>query len=69
MNPLLIARNLRDEYLRLLKTTFHPRRQKLRERLNAEIEPDGFLTRKPFIALAQPYKRAATSTELLPETV
>lgn len=68
MNPLLIARNLRDEYLRLLKTTFHPRQQELRERFNAEIERDGFLTREPFIALAQPYKLATALTQLLPET-
>jgi ATP-dependent helicase YprA (DUF1998 family) len=68
MNPLLIARNLRDEYLRLLKTTFRPRQQELRDQFNAEIERDGFLTREPFIALAQPYKFATALTELLPET-
>jgi ATP-dependent helicase YprA (DUF1998 family) len=68
MNPLLIARNLRDEYLRLLKTTFRPRQQELRDRFDAEIERDGFLTREPFIALAQPFKSAPALIELLPET-
>lgn len=47
MNPLLIARNLRQEYLRLLKTTFRPRQQELRESFDAEIERDGFSTREP----------------------
>ena len=68
MNPLLIARNLRDEYLRLLKTTFRPRQQELRERFDEEIERDGFLTREPFVALAQPYKFAPPLTELSTET-
>ncbi len=68
MNPLLIARNLRDEYLRLLKTTFRPRQQELRDRFDAEIERDGFLTREPFIALAQPFQTGAALTELLPLT-
>ncbi len=68
MNPLLIARNLRDEYLRLLKTTFRPRQLELRERFNEEIERDGFLTREPFVALAQPYKFAPPIEDLLPET-
>lgn len=68
MNPLLIARNLRDEYLRLLKTTFRPRQDELRERFNEEIERDGFLTREPFIAIAQPYKFAPPLTQLLPVT-
>lgn len=68
MNPLLIARNLRTEYLRLLKTTFNPRQEDLKQSFHAEIERDGFLTREPFVALAQPYKVAAALTELLPET-
>lgn len=68
MNPLLIARNLREEYLRLLKTTFRPRQRKLREIFDAEIERDGFLTREPFVALAQPFKTTGELTELLPET-
>ena len=68
MNPLLIARSLRDEYLRLLKTAFHPRQEDLREAFNAEVERDGFLTREPFIALAQPYKFAQALTELQPST-
>jgi ATP-dependent helicase YprA (DUF1998 family) len=68
MNPLLIARNLREEYLRLLKTTFRPRQHELREHFDAEIERDGFLTREPFIALAQPFKQSSALTQLLPET-
>jgi ATP-dependent helicase YprA (DUF1998 family) len=68
MNPLLIARNLRTEYLKLLRTAFHPRQEDLAEAFNSEIEKDGFLTREPFIALAQPYKIAPPLTELLPET-
>jgi hypothetical protein len=33
MNPLLIARNLRTEYLRLLKTAFDPRQPELSRRV------------------------------------
>ena len=58
MNPLLIARNLRTEYLKLLKTAFAPRQTELAEAFRAEIEKDGFLTREPFIALAQPFENA-----------
>lgn len=68
MNPLLIARNLRTEYLRLLKTTFNPRQEDLKQSFHAEIERDGFLTREPFVALAQPYKAAGALTDLLAET-
>jgi len=68
MNPLLVARSLREEYLRLLKTAFHPRQDDVREAFNAEVERDGFLTREPFIALAQPYKFGSALTELLPLT-
>jgi ATP-dependent helicase YprA (DUF1998 family) len=68
MNPLLIARNLRNEYLRLLKTAFRPRQHDLRSQFDAEIERDGFLTREPFIALAQPYQSSSALTELHPET-
>jgi hypothetical protein len=53
MNPLLVARSLREEYLRLLKTAFHPRQDDVRKAFDAEVERDGFLTREPFIALAQ----------------
>ena len=49
MNPRLIARNLRNEYLRLLKTAFRPRQHDLRSQFDAEIERDGFLTREEFI--------------------
>ena len=62
MNPLLIARNLRTEYLKLLKTAFAPRQEELAEAFRAEIEKDGFLTREPFIALAQPFENARRST-------
>jgi hypothetical protein len=68
MNPLLIARNLRTEYLKLLKTAFAPRQEDLAESFRAEIERDGFLTREPFIALAQPYKHAPSLDVLLAET-
>ena len=61
MNPLLIARNLRTEYLKLLKTAFAPRQPELAEAFRTEIEKDGFLTCEPFIALAQ------TVRELLPD--
>ena len=64
MNPLLIARNLRDEYLRLLRTHFNPRQPELRAAFNREIETDGFLTREPFVALSQPYEIAPPITEL-----
>ncbi|MEK6797767.1 MAG: DEAD/DEAH box helicase [Planctomycetota bacterium] len=66
MNPLLIARNLRDEYLRLLKTHFNPRQQELKAAFNREIETDGFLTREPFVALSQPYAIAPPINELHP---
>jgi hypothetical protein len=58
MNPLLIARNLRTEYLKLLKTAFAPRQPELAEAFRTEIEKDGFLTREPFVALAQPFENA-----------
>jgi len=67
MNPLLIARNLREEYLRLLKTHFNPRQQELKAAFNREIEKDGFLTREPFIALSQPYEIAPPIAELHPQ--
>ena len=53
MNPLPIARNLREQYLTLLTTAFAPRQEDLAEAFRAEIDKDGFLTREPFIALAQ----------------
>src|SRR5262245_58264647 len=59
MNPLWIARNLREQYLTLLTTAFAPRQEGLARSFRAEIEKDGFLTREPFIALAQPYQHAA----------
>lgn len=59
MNPLLIARNLRAEYLKLLKTAFAPRQPELAEAFRAEIDKDGFLTREPFIALAQPFENGS----------
>lgn len=68
MNPLLVARSLREEYLRLLKTAFHPRQDDLRAAFDQEVERDGFLTREPFIALAQPYKFAPPLLELQPAT-
>ena len=67
MNPLLVARSLREEYL-LLKTAFHPRQDDVREAFDAEVERDGFLTREPFIALAQPYQFGSALTELQPLT-
>jgi len=67
MNPLLIARNLRTEYLKLLKTAFAPRQEDLKLAFHAEIEKDGFLTREPFIALAQPYENAPPLDVLSPE--
>src|SRR5262245_17049865 len=68
MNPLLIARNLRTEYLKLLKTAFNPRQEDLRASFHAAIERDGFLTREPFIALAQPFEHAGPVDGLLAET-
>jgi len=68
MNPLHIARNLRDDYLLLLRTTFTPRQRELGEAFLREVERDGFLTREPFVSLAQPYKYAAPLTVLTEET-
>jgi len=68
MNPLHIARNLRDDYLLLLKTTFNPRQAELQKAFLGEIERDGFLTREPFVSLAQPYRRAGPLTMLTDET-
>ena len=68
MNPLLIARNLRAEYLKLLKTAFAPRQEELAGSFHAAIEKDGFLTREPFIALAQPFEHSGPIDGLLPET-
>src|SRR5262245_21970462 len=66
MNPLRIARNLRTEYLKLLKTAFAPCQEDLANAFRAEIEKDGFLTREPFIALAQPYEDAPPLVGLSP---
>jgi very-short-patch-repair endonuclease len=68
MNPLHIARNLREDYLLLLRTTFNPRQERLREAFLREVERDGFLTREPFVSLAQPYKYAEPLTSLTEET-
>jgi ATP-dependent helicase YprA (DUF1998 family) len=68
MNPLLSARNLRTEYLKLLKTAFNPRQPELAAAFHREIEKDGFLTREPFIALAQPHQYGQPLSELLPQT-
>ncbi len=68
MNPLRIARNLREDYLRLLRTTFQPRQDRLREAFEREITREGFLTREPFIALAPPHRYAGALTELTEET-
>jgi ATP-dependent helicase YprA (DUF1998 family)/very-short-patch-repair endonuclease len=59
MNPLRIARALRDDYLTLLRTTFRPRQDALREIFDREIERENFLTREPFVSLAQPYRRGS----------
>ena len=67
MNPLRIARIVRDDYLALLRTTFSPRQQELRQAFNREIERDGFLTREPFISLAQPYWTADPLAWLVPD--
>ncbi|MFC1451934.1 DEAD/DEAH box helicase [Verrucomicrobiota bacterium] len=66
MNPLYIARNLRDEYLKLLRTHFHPRQDELREAFDQEIERDGFLTREPYVALAHAYETGAPLDGLHP---
>jgi len=67
MNPLLIARNLRTEYLKLLKTAFAPRQTELAQAFRTEIEKDGFLTREPFIALAQPFENSPPLDALSPQ--
>jgi ATP-dependent helicase YprA (DUF1998 family) len=67
MNPLRIARVVRDDYLTLLRTTFSPRQERLRNAFNTEIERDGFLTREPFISLAQPYRTSGALTDLAAE--
>lgn len=67
MNPLHIARVLRDDYLTLLRTTFRPRQESLRDAFDREIERDGFLTREPFISLAQPYQRGEAQTWMCDE--
>ena len=68
MNPLLVARSLREEYLRLLKTAFHPRQDDVRKAFDTEVERNGFLTgtRLGEVALAQPYKFGSALTELQP---
>jgi len=68
MNPLRIARSLREDYLRLLRTAFQPRQERLREAFEQEIAREGFLTREPFIALASPHQYGRPLTELLEET-
>jgi very-short-patch-repair endonuclease len=68
MNPLRIADRLRIDYLRLLTTTFSPRQPELGEDFRRQIERDGFLTREPFVSLAQPYRRGSALVELASET-
>jgi ATP-dependent helicase YprA (DUF1998 family) len=68
MNPLRIADQLRSDYLELLSTTFSPRQERLRRDFRAAIEREGFLTREPFVSLAQPYKIGSALTELHAET-
>ena len=68
MNPLRIAEQLRTDYLDLLTTTFSPRQDRLRRDFRAAIEREGFLTREPFVSLAQPYKIAPPLIELVAET-
>jgi ATP-dependent helicase YprA (DUF1998 family) len=68
VNPLAVAGALRDDYLRLLRTTFAPRQSVLRDAFNRELEREGFLTREPFVALAQPYRYGASIAEILDET-
>lgn len=68
MNPLAVAGALREDYLKLLRTTFAPRQAALREAFNRELEREGFLTREPFVSLAQPYRYGPPITEALDET-
>lgn len=68
MNPLQIAKSLREDYLKLLTTTFDPRQKPLKDAFLAEINTEGFLTREPYIALSQPYMHDSAIGELLPET-
>jgi hypothetical protein len=68
MNPLRIAERLRTDYLQLLTTTFSPRQPGLNEDFRRQIERDGFLTREPFVSLAQPYRTGAALVELAAET-
>jgi len=68
MNPLRIADQLRTDYLELLRTTFSPRQDRLRRDFRTAIEREGFLTREPFVSLAQPYKIAPPLDELVAET-
>jgi hypothetical protein len=68
MNPLAVAGTLREDYLKLLHATFVPRQSELREAFSRELEREGFLTREPFVALAQPYRYGAPITEVLDET-
>lgn len=67
MNPLAVAGALRADYLKLLRTTFAPRQTALREAFNRELEREGFLTREPFVALAQPYRYGQPISEVLDE--
>lgn len=68
MNPLQIAKTLKDDYLKLLRSEFRPRQERLRDAFEAEITREGFLTREPFIALAQPFAIAPPMAQLQPET-
>ena len=68
MNPLRIAERLRTDYLQLLTTTFSPRQPALGEDFRRQIERDGFLTREPFVSLAQPYRTGTALVELATDT-
>src|SRR5271166_5032914 len=67
MNPLLIARNLRTEYLKLLKTAFAPRQTELAEAFRPHIAQPGSLTRPPFLPPAQPCENGSPLDVLSPE--
>jgi len=70
MNLLLIARNLRTEYLKLLKTAFAPRQQELAEAFRSEIEKDGLGEgdiRNCFGKLNDPSKPALRRLSILPQ--
>lgn len=62
--PLRVADNLEDDYHLLLRTTFRPAREELREKFNGSLDEEGFLVRDIFLQVLPVYERSKPIAEL-----